>query len=49
MFSLYRVRRSSVPKLHEVMGGDQNKDLLLRNYMLEMCPCSTMDCQIRSD
>jgi len=37
-------------KLHcEVMGGDQNKDLLSRNCMLEMCPCSTMDCQIVSD
>ena len=39
-----------MPKLHEVIGGgDQNKDLLLRNYNLEMRPCSATNRQIRSD
>ena len=28
---------------------DQNKDLLSRNYMSEMCPCSTTDHQIGSE
>ena len=29
--------------------GDQNKDVLSRNYMLEMCLCSTIDCHFVSD
>jgi hypothetical protein len=34
-----------MPKLFEVKGGDQNKDLLSRNCMSEMHLCSAMDYQ----
>ena len=37
-----------MPKLHEVMG-DQNKDLLSSNCMLDMRPWSAMDYQSGSD
>jgi hypothetical protein len=30
---IYRVQKNSMPKLCEVTGGDQNKDLLARNYV----------------
>jgi hypothetical protein len=42
-----------VEKLHaQTLWGDrgyQNKDLLLGNHMLEVCPCSTTDHQSGSD
>jgi hypothetical protein len=38
-----------MPKLHDLIGRDQNKDLLSRNCMLEMRPCSTTDSKIGSD
>lgn len=44
----YRIWKNSMPKHREVMGGP-NKDLLSRNYMSEMCPFGTTDCQILSD
>jgi hypothetical protein len=33
-------------KLCEVIGVVQNKDLLSKTYVLEIFPCSTMDCHI---
>ena len=35
-----------MPKLREVIGGDQNKDLLSRNYMSMMRPCSATDVKV---
>jgi len=46
------VHIQGVEKLHaEILWGvrgDQNNDLLVRNYMAEMHPCNTTDCQIGS-
>jgi len=37
--------------IHSSLGdrGNQNKDLLSSNSMSEMCPVSSMDCQIEYD
>jgi len=38
-----------MPRLRGLIGEDQNKELLSRNCMSEMRPCSATDRQIGSD
>jgi hypothetical protein len=37
---LYRIRKNSMSVLREVIGGTKTKDLLSRNCMSEILPCS---------
>jgi hypothetical protein len=46
---IYRVRKNSMPKIRDLVGGDQNKDLLSRNCMSEMSSCNATGRQIGSD
>ena len=46
--SIIRMRKNSMPKLHEVIAGTKTKDLLSRNCVSEIRPCSVTDRHIGS-